>query len=88
MPPSYEKPCVKRNKTDAADTAAVCEALTRPSMRFVPATPPQARANAVRGQNRPAHSVLFSNGFFLLRVGKPAHRSPDALVPRGQRYPF
>ena len=36
MPPSYEKPCVKRNKTDAADTAAVCEALTRPSMRTVP----------------------------------------------------
>ena len=36
MPPSYVKPYVKRGKTDAADAAAVCEAVTRPSMRFVP----------------------------------------------------
>lgn len=36
MPPSYVKPYVKRNKTDAADAEAICEAVTRPSMRFVP----------------------------------------------------
>ncbi|XWN32625.1 MAG: IS110 family transposase [Devosia sp.] len=36
MPPSYVKPYVKRGKTDAADAAAICEAVTRPSMRFVP----------------------------------------------------
>lgn len=35
MPPSYVKPYVKRGKTDAADAAAICEAVTRPSMRFV-----------------------------------------------------
>ena len=35
MPPSYVKPYVKRNKTDAADAAAICEAVTRPTMRFV-----------------------------------------------------
>lgn len=36
MPPSYVKPYVKRGKTDAADAEAICEAVTRPSMRFVP----------------------------------------------------
>jgi transposase len=36
MPPSYVKAYVKRSKSDAADAAAICEAVTRPSMRFVP----------------------------------------------------
>ncbi|MBS4073034.1 MAG: IS110 family transposase [Algoriphagus sp.] len=36
MPPAYVKPYVKRNKTDAADAQAIAEALTRPTMRFVP----------------------------------------------------
>ncbi len=35
MPPAYVKPYVKRQKNDAADAAAICEAVTRPSMRFV-----------------------------------------------------
>jgi transposase len=36
MPPRYVKPYVKRNKNDAADDEAICEAVTRPTMRFVP----------------------------------------------------
>ncbi len=36
IPPSYVKPYVKRGKTDAADAEAICEAVSRPSMRFVP----------------------------------------------------
>jgi transposase len=36
MPPSYVKAYLKRSKNDANDAAAICEALTRPSMRFVP----------------------------------------------------
>ena len=35
MPPHYVKAYVKRGKNDAADAAAICEAVTRPSMRFV-----------------------------------------------------
>ena len=35
MPPSYVKPYVKRGKSDAADAEAICEAVTRPSMRTV-----------------------------------------------------
>jgi transposase len=36
MPASYVKPYVKRGKTDAADAEAICEAVARPTMRFVP----------------------------------------------------
>ena len=36
MPPSYVKPYVKRGKNDVADAEAICEAVTRPTMRFVP----------------------------------------------------
>jgi transposase len=36
IPPQYVKPYVKRGKNDAADAEALCEAVTRPSMRFVP----------------------------------------------------
>src|SRR5215468_8254308 len=36
MPPKYVKAYVKRGKTDAGDAAAICEAVTRPSMTFVP----------------------------------------------------
>ncbi|MER9217300.1 IS110 family transposase, partial [Mesorhizobium sp. M0663] len=36
MPASYVKPYVKRQKNDASDAEAICEAVTRPTMRFVP----------------------------------------------------
>ena len=36
MSPQYVKPYVKTNKNDANDAEAICEAVSRPSMRFVP----------------------------------------------------
>ena len=36
IPPAYAKAYVRRNKTDPADAEAICEAVSRPSMRFVP----------------------------------------------------
>ena len=36
MPPAYVKPYVKRQKNNSTDTEAICEAVTRPNMRFVP----------------------------------------------------
>ena len=36
MAPQFVKPYVKANKTDAADAEAICEAVSRPTMRFVP----------------------------------------------------
>jgi transposase len=47
MPPGYVKPYVKRNKHDAADAEAVCEAVRRPSMRFVPVKTPEQQAALV-----------------------------------------
>ncbi len=44
MPPQYVKAYVKRHKNDAADAAAICEAVTRPSMRFVPVKAPEQQA--------------------------------------------
>ena len=44
MPPAYVKPYVKRGKTDAGDAAAICEAVTRPTMRFVAIKSPEQQA--------------------------------------------
>lgn len=44
MPPSYVKPYVKRGKNDAADAEAICEAVTRPTMRFVPVKSPEQQS--------------------------------------------
>ncbi len=35
IPPMYVKPYVKRGESDAIDAEAICEAVTRPTMRFV-----------------------------------------------------
>src|SRR6476620_1282783 len=40
MPPAYVKPYVKRQKNDTTDAEAICEAVTRPNMRFVPTKTP------------------------------------------------
>ena len=44
--PAYVKPFVKRQKNDAADAAAICEAAQRPTMRFVPVKSEQQQASA------------------------------------------
>jgi transposase len=69
MPPSYVKPYVKRGKTDAADAEAICEAVTRPTMRFVP----------VKSAERQAALLDPKTRDFLVRqrtqlVGAAGHR--------------
>lgn len=44
MPPAYVKPYVKRGKTDASDAEAICEAVTRPTMRYVAIKSPEQQA--------------------------------------------
>ena len=44
MPPIYVKPYVKRGKSDAGDAEAICEAVTRPTMRFVPIKSPEQQS--------------------------------------------
>jgi transposase len=44
MPPAYVKPYVKRQKNDASDAEAICEAVRRPTMRFVEAKTPEQQS--------------------------------------------
>jgi transposase len=44
MPPAYVKPYLKRQKNDAADAEAICEAVMRPSMRFVETKTPEQQS--------------------------------------------
>ena len=44
MPPSYVKPYVKRQKNDMADAEAICEAVMRPTMRFVETKTPEQQS--------------------------------------------
>jgi transposase len=57
IPPAYVKPFVKRQKNDAADAEAICEAAQRPTMRFVP----------VKSQAQQASSVVFRARDLLVR---------------------
>jgi transposase len=57
MPPAHVKPYVKRGKNDMADAEAICEAVTRPTMRFVP----------VKSADRQAVLVLHRTRDMLMR---------------------
>lgn len=57
MSPSYVKPYVKRNKTDGRDAEAICEAMQRPTMRFV----------AVKSEEQQAVMVLHRTRALLVR---------------------
>lgn len=56
MPPAYVKAYIKRNKNDAADAEAICEAVTRPTMRFVPIK--SADAQSVLMLHRARHLLV------------------------------
>jgi transposase len=57
IPPAYVKPFVKRQKNDAADAEAICEAAVRPSMRFVP----------VKGEEVQGAAMVFRVRELLIR---------------------
>ncbi|WP_374940441.1 hypothetical protein [Mesorhizobium sp. INR15] len=44
LPAQYVKPYLKRQKNDAADAEAICEVVTRPTMRFVPVKSPEQQS--------------------------------------------
>ncbi len=57
IPPAYVKPFVKRQKNDAADAEAICEAASRPTMRFV----------AVKTEEQQSRAMLFRTRDLLVR---------------------
>ncbi len=81
MPPAYVKPYVRRQKNDAADAAAVCEAVSRPSMRFVPVRSVVNQAELMRHKAREmlvAQRTQLLNGLrgHLGEVGLIAAQGP------------
>lgn len=52
MPPAYTKPYVKRGKNDAVDAEAICEAVSRPGMRFVPVKSAEQQATLTLHKTR------------------------------------
>src|SRR5438270_13731777 len=69
MPPAYVKPYVKRHKNDAADAEAICEAVTRPNMRFVATKTPEQQSCLMLHRSR---------HLFIRRQIMAWHRSSDA----------
>jgi transposase len=82
MPPAYVKPYVKRGKTDANDAEAICEAVTRPTMRFVPVKSAErqaalldhkAREFLVRQRTQTVTAMRAHLGEFGIVVAKGIH---------------
>src|SRR5271165_4590619 len=82
MPPAYVKPYARRQKNDAADAAAICEAVTRPSMRFVGVRSLENRAALMRHKARGmlvSQRTQLLNGLrgHLTEVGVIAAQGPS-----------
>ena len=92
IPPIYVKPYVKRGKNDAAFAAAVCEALSRPNMRFVPVKSAAQQGDLMLHQTRELlvaqRTIAVKDGVASLAYG-PAMpfgdiwRSSASSPPRG-----
>jgi transposase len=92
MAPQFVKPYVKANKNDAADAEAICEAVGRPSMRFVPIKTGEqqavlalhrARQGLVKARTAQANQIrglLAEYGLVIPQgMGHLARRLPDVL---------
>ena len=82
MPPTYVKAYVKRNKNDAADAEAICEAVARPSMRFVPMK--DADQQSVLMLHR-ARSLLVRQRTMLVNALRAHMAEFGIIAPQGLR---
>ncbi len=83
MPPAYVKAYVKRNKNDAADAEAICEAVTRPSIRFVPVK--DAEQQSVLMLHR-ARSLLVPQRTMLVNALRAHMAEFGIIAPQGLRH--
>ncbi len=83
MPPGYVKAYVKRNKNDAADAEAICEAVTRPTMRFVPTK--TADQQAVLMLHR-ARGLLVRQRTMLVNALRAHMAEFGIIAPQGLRH--
>jgi transposase len=82
IPPAYVKPYVRRQKNDAADAAAICEAVTRPSMRFVPIKTEDQQAALMLHR---ARSLLTSHRTALICAIRGHMAELGLVAPRAVR---
>ena len=83
MPPAYVKAYVKRNKNDAADAEAICEAVTRPSMRFVPVK--DADQQSVLMMHR-VRNLLIKQRTMLVNALRAHLAEFGIIAPQGLRH--
>src|SRR5213075_721367 len=82
IPPSYVKPYVRRSKTDAADAAAICEAVGRPSMRFVPVKSAHQQAALLHHR---ARDLLVRQRTMLINAIRGHLGEFGIIAPAGRR---
>src|SRR6266511_4057366 len=92
MPPAYVKPYVKRHKNDAADAEAICEAVTRTNMRFVPTKTPEQQSCLMLHRTRHlfirqmAGAMEHQAALLLGRLGR--HEPQSCLMLHRTRHLF
>jgi transposase len=82
IPPNYIKPYLRRQKNDAADAAAICEAVTRPSMRFVPVKNEDQQATLMLHS---ARELLISQQTALINALRGHFAELGIVAPQGAR---
>src|ERR1700756_4419435 len=83
MPPAYVKPYIRRQKNDAADAAAICEAATRPAMRFVGVRSLENQAALMRHK---AREMLVSQRTQLLNGLRGRLTEGGVIAAQGPRH--
>jgi len=77
MPAAYVKPYVKRGKNDAADVEAICEAVTRQTMRFVPIKSREQQASLSLHRTQPVDQAAHAVGQYdAQRARRVGYRHP------------
>jgi transposase len=85
IPPAHVKPYVRRNKTDAADAAAICEAAMRPGQRFVPLRGIANQAEVMRHRVREA---LVGQRTALLNALRGHLGEVGIVAPQGAQHAY
>jgi transposase len=85
IPPAYVKPYVRRNKNDAADAAAICEAASRPNMRFVALRSVDNQAQLMRHRSR---ELLVAQRTQLLNAIRGHLAEIGIVAPQGAQHAF
>jgi transposase len=85
IPPAYVKPYVRRNKNDAVDAEAICEAVGRPNMRFVAVRQIENQAELMRHRTR---ELLAGNRTRMLNALRGHLAEIGVVAPQGAQHAY